>query len=264
MNLHDQSVRGRFSAAADTYTAGAAVQSAVADRLMAMLTPPETTHRILEIGCGTGLLTRRLAARYPGTMLDALDPSARMIETARLETGGIAWVAWHISDLLSFESSAPYDLIASNCALHWVQPLEAGARKLSALLAPDGILAFSIMLDGTLKELRESRLRAAPTKLPLGRLPTFSEVLQCFKAAGARVLLHEEETRCEHHASAAAFLHHIHAMGFTGGLVSRAHAPLHRDELKRLVADYDRRYRGEGGVTATYRVGYVRACHDLG
>ncbi|MBU1694566.1 MAG: methyltransferase domain-containing protein [Verrucomicrobia bacterium] len=259
MNLHQQSVRARFSAAADTYATRAAVQSAVADRLIDMLPAPGTVRRLLEVGCGTGVLTRRLAGRYPGAVLEAIDHSGRMVETARRETGMSGDIAWHAADILSFESNTPYDLIASNCALHWIQPLEAGARKLCALLAEGGTLAFSIMLDGTLGELRESRLRVAPLKPPLGRLPALSEVIRAVEAAGGRIASHREETLQAHHESAAAFLRHIHAMGLTGGLVSRSQWPLNRGEVERLMADYDRHHRGGDGVVATYRVGYVRA-----
>jgi malonyl-CoA O-methyltransferase len=255
MNLHQRSVCGRFDAAAATYEAGATIQERVAERLLNLLPPPESVRRILEVGCGTGLLTRRLAVRYPDAVLDALDHSIRMIDVARRWPGR---VAWHVGDIMRFETDARFDLAASNCALHWIQPLGAVFATLSTLLAPDGRLVFSIMLDGTLGELHESRLRAVPSKPPLGRLPTLVEVRHAVAAAGCRIEHCREEVIHEEYPSAAALLRHIHDLGLTGGTFSRAVTPLNRLELERLTSDYDRHHRtGTGSVIASYIVGYL-------
>ena len=256
MSLYRHSVRRRFDSAAASYEARASVQAAVAERLVALLPPPGSVRRILEIGCGTGLLTRRLAARYPDAAIEALDHSSRMIETARR---GLPGVAWRVADLLDYEWAEPCDLITSNCSLHWIQPIEAGLRKLRAGLAPGGRLVFSIMLDGTLGELRDARLRAAPSKPPLGRLPALEEVCRAAAVAGFRIEQSQEEILREEYPSATLFLRHIHDMGLTGGAISRAAVPLNRREIERLTTDYDRFRTESGGVTASYVAGYVVA-----
>lgn len=257
MNPHRDSVRSRFNAAAASYESGASVQAIVADRLMDLLPAAGSVHRILDVGCGTGLLTRRLAARFPEASVEALDQAPRMIEAARRHAPG---VSWHAADLLHFDSGARYDLIASNCSLHWIEPLEAGLRRLRGLLAPEGRLVFSIMLDGTLGELREARLVAAPAKPPLGRLPTATDVRAALAGAGWDILRLREEELEEHHPSARDFLRHIHDTGLTGGTVSRAAVALTRNELARLIFEYDRRHQdGSPGVKATYEVAYVSA-----
>jgi len=257
VSRHAQSVRRRFDAAADCYESRSSVQARVADRLMDLWPDAGSIHRILEAGCGTGLLTRRLAARFPGASIEALDQAPRMIEAARRRCPGLTW---HATDLLEFHSDLRYDLIASNCSLHWVEPLGNGFRILRKLLAPDGRLVFSIMLDGTLGELRAARLIAAPAKPPLGRLPSLPEVRAALESGGWRVERFHEEQLEERHASARDFLRHIHEMGLTGGAVSRAPAPLARNELARVIQEYDRRHQdGAPGVKATYAVAYVSA-----
>ena len=154
----------------------------------------------------------------------------------------------------------PPALIASNCALHWIDPLLEGLHNLATLLKPDARLTFSIMLDGTLYELHEARIRAAPEKPPEGRLPRLQEVIDSLELSGCEVLESHEETEMDAYASASEFLRVIHDMGLTGGAVSRASAPLTRTELARLIADYNAHYRLDGGgVAATYEVGYVQA-----
>lgn len=254
--MNGGSLRLRFDVSADTYEARASVQNTVAERLIAWLPAPETVRRVLEIGCGTGLLTRRLAARYPGARVEALDHSPRMVEAARRLCPG---VSWHTTDLLAFDGGARYDLIASNCSLHWIDPLAAGFRKLRGLLAPGGRLVFSIMLDGTLGELRAVRMQAVPSKPPAGRLPTASETQDSLTSSGWTIADWREESLEEHHPSAMAFLRHIHELGLTGGAVSRAALPLTRGELAGVSREYDHRYPDGGGVKATYTVAYVSA-----
>ena len=256
----DRTIRQRFSAAAGTYDAHARVQNTVADKLIRLIPPSESTIHLLEVGCGTGALTRHLLGNFPEAVIDAVDISPKMIASASRSFSSAPTIRWHVADARSFSGHGQYQLIASNCALHWVDPLLEGLHNLAKLLKPGGHLTFSIMLEGTLHELHEARLRAAPDKQPEGRLPRLSEVIDSLELCGCEVLESLEETEFEFYSSAADFLRAIHDMGLTGGNVSRASTPLTRGELGRLIADYDAHFRSDdGNVVATYEVGYIKA-----
>ena len=258
MKGHLHSVRQRFSSAASSYEEGAAIQTRAAERLLELM--PARVDRVLEIGCGTGLLTRLLLQRYPEAELDVLDLSPRMVAEARRRTGPSPRLHWYFTDATSFFSPAPYPLIVSNCALHWIYPLEAGLRRLLSLLTAEGRLVFSIMLEGTLAELREARLLAAPDKPPALRLPTLAEVRSGVESAGGQVEVLREETLREEHPSAEEFLRRLHDMGLTGGGVSRADRPLNRGELARVRAEYARRCgTTPPAVHADYRAAFLVA-----
>lgn len=246
----------RFDAAASTYDGEAWVQSRAARYLSGWL-KAGAVRRVLELGCGTGLFTRHLRGIYPRAQLVAVDASARMLEVARTRAPA---VVWRCADIRAWEPEETFDVIASNCSLHWVAPYEALFARMSEWLAPRGQLVFSMMLEGTLAELRESRLRVAPEKPPLGRLPRYDEILTALAEAGWKVRESRVERWQEFHRSAGAFLAHLHRLGVTGGLVSRAERPLTRGELERLEEDYARRYGLlKGGVRATYVVGFFDA-----
>ena len=93
---------------------------------------------VLEIGCGTGQLTRQLAGR--GFELTAIDIGASMVQAARRNVTDPA-VRFQVSSFEDFSDVGPFDLIASATAFHWVDP-QVGLAKAARLLRPGGWLAL--------------------------------------------------------------------------------------------------------------------------
>ena len=95
---------------------------------------------VVEVGCGTGLLTAGLLSR--GLRVDAVDPGSNMIRLARRRVGEGGAVRFHQG---RFEDVAlPADAFAavfSATAFHWVEP-EVGWARAAGLLAPGGMLAL--------------------------------------------------------------------------------------------------------------------------
>jgi SAM-dependent methyltransferase len=182
-----------------------------------------------------------------------------MIEEAKKRLRAEGCIRWHATDVRNFLSDTTYSLIVSSSALHWMLPLSETLRRLAGLLAPGGSFHVALMVDGIFPELAAVRRQVAPLKPSRIRLPSVSEVVAAFAAAGLRVAETFEELPQARYASAAAFLKSLNAQGVTGSSAG-AGALLNRTELARLVAEYDRRFASPaGGVVATYRVLYVRA-----
>jgi 2-polyprenyl-3-methyl-5-hydroxy-6-metoxy-1,4-benzoquinol methylase len=98
--------------------------------------------KVVDFGCGTGLLTRAFAR--PGRVVIGVDPSRTMLNYARRQPGAEA-VTWIDGDATAVEGSGDTDLVVSsgNTMMHistddlpWV--LEA----LAAALRPGGVLSF--------------------------------------------------------------------------------------------------------------------------
>ena len=97
---------------------------------------------VLEVGCGTGKLTRTLVER--GLLVDAVDPGPNMIAFARRQTGGAA--RFHVGRFEDVElPERAYDAVFSATAFHWVDPAVSWA-KAAALLRPHGTLALVMFI----------------------------------------------------------------------------------------------------------------------
>ncbi|MDD5677277.1 MAG: methyltransferase [Kiritimatiellae bacterium] len=251
-------IAARFSAAAATYHASATIQRAVAERLSAMLDGDKIANHILEIGCGTGLLTAHLCRLFPHARIDALDMAGGMVTQCRARLAGVSGLHCHVADLNKFHAESPYDLIASSSSLHWMHPMSGVMENLMGMLAGQGRLVFALMVRGTLAELHSARRRAAPHKPPAHRLPTTQTVRAALAHAGLHIEEEREESRRQVYPSAWDLLRQLHDQGLTGGPFSRSGHLLNRTDLRRLASDYDERYRARNGVYANYQVAYFR------
>jgi ubiquinone/menaquinone biosynthesis C-methylase UbiE len=96
--------------------------------------------RVLEIGCGSGQLTRSLAAR--GLHVTAVEPGTNLMALARRNLEGAGAVEFINA---RFEDAACPDehfrAVFSASALHWVDP-EVSWRKIADVLVPGGTLAL--------------------------------------------------------------------------------------------------------------------------
>jgi len=114
-----QRVEAAFSQAAQ-YDSAASVQAETARRLALKLAAlPVAPARILEIGCGTGLLSRHLAAAFPAAQLTLTDISAAMLERCKARLG--EGPAYRVMDGEAADSAmGNFDLIASSLAVQWL------------------------------------------------------------------------------------------------------------------------------------------------
>jgi SAM-dependent methyltransferase len=96
--------------------------------------------RVLEIGCGTGQLTRSLLAR--GLRVTALEPGDQLLRVAEenlKDAGDVEFVHTRLEDMRLPRES--YEAVFSASAIHWVDP-DLSWRKIADALAPNGTLAL--------------------------------------------------------------------------------------------------------------------------
>jgi predicted TPR repeat methyltransferase len=121
--------------------------------------------RVLDLGCGTGLMAAHLAR--PGRVIDGVDLSPRMLERARAK--GL-YRELHEAELIEFlrATGAQWDLIvATDVYIYLPDPGSSFALTL-ARLAPGGWLGFSIETsagDGTELLPQTGRYRQAPARI---------------------------------------------------------------------------------------------------
>lgn len=107
-------------------------------RLIPRVAPPPY-RRVLDVGCGEGLLTRRLAEHADHVV--GIDTSAPMVTRARAEATArdLDQVEYLHGDALTTRLGDPFDLVTCVATLHHLD-LEAGLARLGELTAPGGTL----------------------------------------------------------------------------------------------------------------------------
>jgi malonyl-CoA O-methyltransferase len=237
-------VAAAFTRQAEAYDSVAAIQREVARRLAQRIvthlpTPPA---RILEIGCGTGLLSAELAAAFPKAELLLTDISPAMLERARARLGDHAQYR-----VLDGEHPAGleggFDLIASSLAMQWFTDLPGALARLSRLLAPGGRLCFATLGAGSFVEWRAAHEALA---LPCG-LHDYPDAATFPWPPGAGGAL-EEDSLTEHHASGQAFAKTLKTLG--ANEPSPGHRPLPPSAFRKLLDTL------QGTFPVTYHVLY--------
>lgn len=222
-----------FSRAAD-YDAHATVQRIAAEHLAERVTglalPPQS--RVLEIGCGTGLLGAALVDRLPGAYWTMTDISPAMIERARTRFAGREAIAFAAMDGEAPDVAGPFDLIVSSLAMQWFADLPGSVARLRGLLAPGGQIAFATLAAGSFAEWR-----AAHESLPTGT-PDYPAP-DALASLGLDVSL---ETLTEQHRDARSFLHALKGIG--AGTPRPGHRPLTPGQLRAVM----RRFEAAGSI----------------
>jgi trans-aconitate 2-methyltransferase len=103
---------------------------------------PKKGMRIVDLGCGTGELTREMHRHFKAQRTLGLDASESMLaRTAELNEKGLSFEKKRIEDV---HDDGAWDLVLSNAALHWVDDHAAVLERLTRALAPGGQLAIQM------------------------------------------------------------------------------------------------------------------------
>jgi ubiquinone/menaquinone biosynthesis C-methylase UbiE len=109
------------------------------------MTERHLPRRILDVGCGTGVLLARLAVRMPeAELLAGVDPSPRMVERSRaaLVSAPRIVIEQAPAEELPFERGA-FDLVVSTLSFdHW-QDQHRGLVECARVVGADGRLVFA-------------------------------------------------------------------------------------------------------------------------
>lgn len=134
---------------------------------------------IVDLGCGTGLLTRALAG--PGRTVTGVDPSATMLDFARRQPGGDA-VTWILGDASAIEPTGSVDLaICTGNAIMHIGPdgLPDTFRALAGAVRHGGTVSFESRNPGA-REWESWTVEATTGErdTPVGRLREWLEVTE--------------------------------------------------------------------------------------
>ena len=153
MQVNPKLIKNQFEKSFSTYSENAIVQQIMAKKLVEKLSNIRTEFStILELGCGTGLLTNEAAHRLSYERYFAND----LVEKSKNYVAQIIPnVVFYGGNALKIKPSKKPDLIISNAMFQWFKNLEKITEHCKNLLEKDGILAFTTFSKDNFKEIRE-------------------------------------------------------------------------------------------------------------
>jgi malonyl-CoA O-methyltransferase len=236
----NQLVAAAFSKA-ERYDSAATVQAETARRLADKITTrlPTVPSTILEIGCGTGLLSRELQTAFPTSHLTLTDISAAMLARCRARLG--PGPNYRVMDgEAPDERIGKFDLIASSLTLQWFTDLPTGIARLRRLLTPNGKLIFATLGRHSFQEWREAH---EALNLPCG----LHDYPGAENLPGPAHI--EEDIITEHHPSGRDFAQALKTLG--AGTPRPDYTPLPTADFRRLLATLKSEF------TVSYHILYV-------
>lgn len=250
MSERKSRIAARFGAAASDYDEHSPLQRGAASRLASRITrldlPPQP--RVLEIGCGTGHLTRALQPILGGPWL-ATDIAPAMVATCRSRLGGGVDYAVMDGERPAL-ASGRFDLIVASLATQWFADLPAAFARLAQLLAPGGRIALVTVGRGTFAEWQEAHA-AVGLKAATPDYPDAATLAQAFPAELSVTL--EEEDFVEPLSEPIEFVRGLRRIG--ADTPAPGTKPLTAGQMRRVL----RALRDAGHAGVTYRLLYAIA-----
>ncbi|SDM73293.1 malonyl-CoA O-methyltransferase [Franzmannia pantelleriensis] len=237
-----RNVARSFGRAAPRYLALSGAQQHMGEALWQHL--PRSATSILDLGCGPGHWTTRLATHYRTSAL-GLDLAPGMLAEAQRRCAGRGH--WLCADAARLPlADASHDLVFSNLALQWCPDLAQVFAELHRVLAPGATALINTLAPGTLAEVAEAWSR------PQALLDFLSaeQVAASSHAAGFSVHIEQVAERF-HYPDLAAVMASIKGVGAQQPPPA-GQAPLTRSDLMRARQRYER-LREPAGLPVTYQ-----------
>jgi trans-aconitate methyltransferase len=126
---------------------------------------PQPGERILDLGCGTGQLTQKIAES--GAKVLGLDASPEMIGQARQNYPGLQFV---LADAAAMKFESEFDAVFSNAALHWMLDRAGVAAGAARALKKGGRFVAEMGGKGNVRIL-EGAIEKVAAKYHAGPIP---------------------------------------------------------------------------------------------
>ena len=249
IHIEKSLIKERFTKSIHTYSESATVQSLIAKRLVAQLAKHASEfHNVLELGAGTGFLTRELVNQFSVQSIlcnDLVGEYKPLLESITHDKALFSFLEADLEQTDVF--TGKYDLIASASTLQWILELDVLFARLKTKMKKNAFFAFSTFGENNMIEVR----RVLQSGLYYPSLETILEVVQ----KHFTLLFSHEESQVLYFEEPVDALKHIKKTGVNA--LFKTHWT--KGDLLNFSEKYKSLFSSEQGVSLTYHPIYIIA-----
>lgn len=257
-SIDKKRVRLSFASAADSYDGLATLQRQVGQDLLALFDVNFTNNIVMDIGCGTGFLTKELMLASSVRKMYALDIAYSMLEATRIKLEHLETVHYICADaeLIPLQKQA-VDKIVSNLALQWCQNLTQVFEGFNHALKPGGQLVFSTFGPATLQELKQA-WSEVDDYTHVNEFYTVDELTVFLQQAGFDDIQIESKCYLSNYQAVIELMRELKGIGAKNMLSGRNKNTTSKTQMQNMINAYEK-YRINKLIPATYEIIFVSA-----
>lgn len=249
--LLKQRIARQFGRAAEQYNQAAEVQLPIANDALKLLQPGGKN--LLDIGCGTGRITRKLT-EY-AQQVWAVDLAEGMCQFARQQTDKP--VNWLVGDAEALPlADKSMDAVFSSMALQWCEPVSSALEQIHRVLKPGGHAVLALLSEGALSELNQCWSKVDQQR-HVNVYDSHDALLDQARNLGFNVE-GMQKNYLTYHQDTRQLLGSIKAIGANVVTENANHAPMSKTMLKQLTAEYETLRKANGQLPLSYNVSFLR------
>ncbi|MDP6968791.1 MAG: malonyl-ACP O-methyltransferase BioC [Gammaproteobacteria bacterium] len=250
-----------FSQAAQDYDKVAGLQRQVADHLLQHC-GPQLHGQVMDLGCGTGYITRQLAQQQQVSSVLGVDIAPGMIEWCRqhIDNPRCAWLVADAQALPVTDHSINY--VVSSLAMQWCADQRALFDNSSRVLKPGGCFYATTLGPQTLHELRWA-WQQVDAYQHVNEFVSQGEILTAMHACFAQVQV-QEHTITLWFDKVSDILRELKQLGASNHNLGARHGLTTRRHLQRMTDAYETRRNQLGKLPVSYQVYTITATSKVG
>lgn len=255
--LDKSKIKRSFAAAAGSYDDLAALQRHVGLTLLEKYPLQRAAGMVLDVGCGTGFLTRHLAVDRARQSLVALDIALPMLQFSRQKNADLpAHYICADAEKMPFAARCVQQ-IYSNLALQWCQDLSAVFSDFKRMLNGGGQLVFATFGPDTLRELKAA-WAAVDEFAHVNEFYAPDQIIGFLREAGFKAISSDAVIYRSSYPSVMALMRELKGIGAHNVNLARNRKPTTRQQLQRMIGRYEQ-HMADSGVIASYEIIFIRA-----
>ncbi|MEI6896619.1 MAG: malonyl-ACP O-methyltransferase BioC [Psychromonas sp.] len=256
-SFNKQAVADSFSKAASHYDQFAQLQRDIGAQLlnnMRLLDKPSPIE-IIDLGCGTGYFSEKLATQYRHGKLTCFDLSDAMLAQVKKRNINNASVQQGDIDALPFSKNS-VDVIYSNLVVQWSDDLASCLTQIKHSLKTGGQAYISTLLNGTLNELTQA-WKSVDDNRHTNEFLDLTRIESILSLLGFSQVVVSTETRTLHYQNVIEVMRALKGIGANHVHLHKNVALSGRKLIQQLEAGYLPYQNEKGLLKLTYQVCYI-------